>query len=133
MPGDFNDQACVLDQDWAAAGALGALRSNGLDVVVVIRAKKLAQIGMEGAFPGDGEDLAHGRRIFLYRNTGRCLDFMQRIGIAAAGVQSALHFGDVFLDGGCIATQRGGKRKGKREDCQDAAGFCQPHGVCSFM
>jgi hypothetical protein len=46
MAGDFNHQTCVFDQDWAVAGALCALRSNGLDVFVVIRTKKLPQIGM---------------------------------------------------------------------------------------
>ena|ERR1700745_1570858 len=104
MAGDFNDQTRELDQDWAVAPAFGALGSNSLDVFVVVGTKKLAQVGMEWAFPGDGEDLAHGRCVFLYRDAGRGLDFMQLIGIAAAGVQSALHFGNVLLDRGCVAT-----------------------------
>jgi hypothetical protein len=85
MAGYFNHQTRVLDQDWAAAGALSTLGSNGLNVFVIIRTKKLAQIGMEGAFPGDCEDLAYWRCVFLYRYTGRGLDFVQSVGIAAAG------------------------------------------------
>jgi hypothetical protein len=107
MARDLNYQTRVLDQDWAAAAALRALGSKGLNIFVVIGAKELAQIGMERAFPGYGEDFSNLRCVLLYSDTGRGLNFVQGVGIAAAGAQRALHFGDVFLDRGCFPAQRG--------------------------
>src|SRR6266851_7860547 len=106
MAGDLNHQTRVLDQDWAVTAALRALGSNGLNIFVVIRAKKLAQIGMERALPGYGEDFSNRRCVLLYSDTGRGLNFVQGVGIAAAGAQRALHFAGVLLDGCCVATQR---------------------------
>ena len=86
---------------------LRALGLHGLRVLVEIGAKKLPQIRVDGAFPGDGENFSDGRGIFFYGHASGSLNFMEGVGIGAAGPQGALHFGLIFADRGCVTAQRG--------------------------
>src|SRR5437660_11958829 len=106
MAGHLNHQTCVLDRDRAAATTLRALSLNGLMIFVIVRAKKLSQIGMDRAGPGNRKHLSSRRNIFLYGDTGGSLNFMQRVGIAAASAQGALHLHVVRMNRGDVASQR---------------------------
>src|ERR1700726_4545735 len=60
----FHHEAGLLNQHWTATATLCALRLYSLDVLVVIRAQHLAQIGVRGPLPRNAENFARTGNVF---------------------------------------------------------------------
>jgi len=103
----LDHQAGQLDQQGTVAMAMSALRLNFLRILVEIGAQELAQVGMGGALPSNGEDLSCGRDIFLYGDARGSLNLMDREGIVAGRQTRALHFFLVGLNRRRVTTQGG--------------------------
>jgi hypothetical protein len=115
VAGEVDDEAGLVDGEWAAGFGFGFLSLRRLDELIEVGAEDLSKIGASGTLPSDAENFASGRDKFADGNVIGGFHFVDGEAIFVGGLEGSLEFGAVGFDRSGIAAERGGERAGKSE------------------